>query len=102
MTDVPQPSSSAPTPPTFPSAVVAIRPVGGLASRLKCIASFAVLAGHFSVPLHVCWVSSASFEDVEWSELFDADAPLPFAIEWLNLAQWQALRAHGRSKSRPL
>ena len=93
MTDVPQPSSSAPTPPTFPSAVVAIRPVGGLASRLKCIASFAVLAGHFSVPLHVCWGSSASFEDVEWSELFDADAPLPFAIEWLNLTQWQALRA---------
>lgn len=88
----PSPTPSA-TPTVFPPAVVAIRPVGGLASRLKCIASFAVLAGHFGVPLHVCWGPSASFEDVAWPALFDADASLPFAIEWLDAAQWQALRA---------
>ena len=92
--DTPSAATPPAVPPTeFPPAVVAIRPVGGLASRLKCIASFAVLAGHFGVPLHVCWGPSPSFEDVAWSTLFDADAPLPFAVEWLDAAQWQALRA---------
>ena len=91
--DTPSSDASTDPPKDFPPAVVAIRPVGGLASRLKCIASFAVLAGHFGVPLHVCWGPSASFEDVAWSTLFDADAPLPFAVEWLDAAQWQALRA---------
>lgn len=95
---MPDAAPSTATPPAyppmgFPPAVVAIRPVGGLASRLKCIASFAVLAGHFGVPLHVCWGPSPSFEDVAWSTLFDSDAPLPFAVEWLDAAQWQALRA---------
>lgn len=91
--DTPSSDASTHPPKDFSPAVVAIRPVGGLASRLKCIASFAVLAGHFGVPLHVCWGPSASFEDVAWSTLFDADASLPFAVEWLDAAQWQTLRA---------
>lgn len=77
-------------PTDFPPTVVAVKPVGGLASRLKCLASFAVLAEYFGVTLHVCWTASDGFEAVAWDALF---APPPFPVEWIDTPRWQALRS---------
>ena len=75
---------------TFPGSLVAIRPVGGLASRLKCIASFSVIAQYWNVPFYVYWGPSISFEDISWSSLFE----LPnVSIEWLGKREWNHLRS---------
>lgn len=76
-------------PPPFPPTVFAIRPLGGLGSRLRCIASFGVLAQHFGVPLRVCWTASAGFEEIELDQLFDA---LPRGMEIMKEADWKLLR----------
>lgn len=70
--------------------MVAIKPVGGLASRLKCIASFGAFATYFRVPLHVCWEGSVGFEEIEWTNLLDAT---PADIQWLTPARWNTLRS---------
>lgn len=70
--------------------MVAIKPVGGLASRLKCIASFGAFATYFRVPLHVCWEESVGFEKIEWNNLMDAT---PVDIQWLTPARWNTLRS---------
>lgn len=73
-----------------PAKLVAIRPIGGLASRLKCIASFAVLAQHWQCPYYVYWSNSPSFEDVSWETLFEQE--LPFTVEWIDEAKWTSIR----------
>ena len=85
-----------PLPPTatyaqgaFPAQMVAIKPIGGLGARLKCIASFGVIADHFRVPLHVCWGASNGFEKIDVDELFDA---LPTNVRILDASSWGALR----------
>lgn len=83
------PLSTLPPPPSFPPRMVAIKPIGGLASRLKCIASFGVIAAHFRVPLHVCWNESVGFEQIELERLFDA---LPTDTKLLPVCDWTRLR----------
>ena len=73
----------------FPAQMVAIKPVGGLASRLRCIASFGVIADHFRVPLHVCWGASNGFEKIDIDALFDA---LPTNVRLLDASSWGTLR----------
>ena len=54
---------------SFPESMVVIRPVGGLSSRMKCIASFGAIAEYFHVPLYVFWTHSAGFEKIEFDAL---------------------------------
>ena len=70
--------------------MVAIQPIGGLASRMKCIASFAVIAHYFSVPLHVYWTGSAGFEEIGFEHLFDTNA-LSDSIQFIEKATWSHL-----------
>ena len=73
----------------LPARMVAIKPIGGLGSRMKCIASFAVIAQHFGVPLYVYWNVSAGFEKIECNELFEK---IPDNVRLLAPNSWNLLR----------
>lgn len=70
--------------------MVAIKPIGGLGSRMKCIASFGAIASHFNVPLHVYWNTSAGFEKIECDALFES---FPDNVQWIDGDTWNVLRA---------
>ena len=79
----------------LPSRIVAIKPIGGLGSRMKCIASFAVIAEHFGVPLYVYWTVSAGFEKIEYNELFDTT---PDNVKLFDAHSWNLLRGLGSTE----
>jgi len=49
---------------------IGIRPLGGLGSRLLCIASFQALAEYLKYPLYVYWTHSKGFNETKWFDLF--------------------------------
>ena len=73
----------------FPSSMVAIRPIGGLGSRMKCIASFSIIATHFQIPLHVYWDTSAGFEKIDYTDLFDNVSK---NLVFIDKVSWNILR----------
>jgi hypothetical protein len=69
--------------------MVAIKPVGGIGSRMKCIASFGAIADHFGVSLYVCWNTSDGFERIRCDELFEA---VPSNVKLMDVTSWNLLR----------
>lgn len=80
---------------SFPESMVVIRPVGGLSSRMKCIASFGAIAEYFHVPLYVFWTHSAGFEKIEFDALFDTNA-LSSTIQFIDDSSWNRLSKEKR------
>lgn len=76
---------------TLPPRSVVIKPVGGLGSRMKCMASFGAIAKHFDVPLHVFWDTSVGFEKIKCSDLFET---LPANVLLIDRHSWIVIRAH--------
>ena len=76
---------------TLPPRSVVIKPVGGLGSRMKCVASFGAIAKHFDVPLHVFWDTSVGFEKIECGDLFET---LPANVQLIDHHSWSVIRAH--------
>jgi len=73
----------------FPHRMLAIQPMGGLACRMKCIASFSVVAKYMHLPLYVSWETSAGFEPIAVSVLFEA---VPTNVVLIDEPSWTRLR----------
>ena len=56
---------------TLPTKFIALRPLGGLGTRLYAMCAYAVYAAFLDLPLLIYWTASHGFEDVAFADLFD-------------------------------
>jgi len=68
---------------------IAIKPIYGLANRMRVISSFKVLADYLKIPLLVYWTDSEGFDDSSFNSLFESLD----GIELIEQFHWEYYRA---------
>jgi hypothetical protein len=67
---------------------LAIKPIGGIGTRIHCIASYFAISQYLKLPLLVYWCTSRGFNETPWLDLFQK----PDNFELIDETQWEAIR----------
>ena len=81
----------------LPARFLAIRPMGGLGTRLQAICAYSVYAQFVGVPLWVYWCNSVGFEDIGYYELFEN---VPDGVQLIDRETFQLARVHSQALER--